>query len=34
MSGKNIVFAMKSLAFENYGEALKIYRLTKYQEVR
>ncbi len=32
LSGKNIVFAMKSLAFENYGEALKIYRLTKYQE--
>jgi hypothetical protein len=33
MSGNDILFAMRSLAFENYGEALEIY-LTKYREVR
>lgn len=33
MNGEDILFAMTSLGFENYAEALKIY-LTKYREVR
>ncbi len=32
MNGEDILFAMTSLGFENYAEALKIY-LTKYREV-
>lgn len=33
MNGEDILFAMTSLGFENYAEALKIY-LAKYREVR
>lgn len=33
MNGEDILFAMTSLGFENYAEALKIY-LSKYREVR
>ncbi|KAI9193425.1 nuclear transcription factor Y subunit B-3 [Polychytrium aggregatum] len=33
ISGEDILWAMHSLGFENYCEALKIY-LTKYREVR
>lgn len=32
MNGEDILFAMTSLGFENYSEALKIY-LSKYREV-
>ena len=32
MNGEDILFAMTSLGFENYAEALKIY-LSKYREV-
>lgn len=32
MNGEDILFAMTSLGFENYGEALKIY-LARYREV-
>ena len=32
VNGEDILFAMTSLGFENYAEALKIY-LTKYREV-
>jgi histone H3/H4 len=32
VNGEDILFAMSSLGFENYGEALKIY-LSKYREV-
>ena len=32
VNGEDIVFAMTSLGFENYGEALKIY-LTRYRQV-
>lgn len=31
VNGEDVLFAMTSLGFENYGEALKIY-LTKYRE--
>lgn len=31
-NGEDILFAMKSLGFENYAEALNIY-LSKYREV-
>jgi len=33
VNGEDILFAMTSLGFENYGEALKIY-LARYREVR
>jgi hypothetical protein len=33
VNGEDILFAMTSLGFENYAEALKIY-LSKYREVR
>ncbi|KAF7845910.1 hypothetical protein BT93_L0094 [Corymbia citriodora subsp. variegata] len=33
VNGEDILFAMTSLGFENYGEALKIY-LSKYREVK
>lgn len=33
VNGEDILFAMTSLGFENYAEALKIY-LAKYREVR
>ena len=33
VNGEDILFAMTSLGFENYSEALKIY-LSKYREVR
>ena len=33
VNGEDILFAMASLGFENYGEALKIY-LARYREVR
>ena len=33
VNGEDILFAMTSLGFENYGEALKIY-LSRYREVR
>lgn len=33
VNGEDILFAMTSLGFENYAEALKIY-LTKYREVK
>ena len=33
VNGEDILFAMGSLGFENYAEALKIY-LTRYREVR
>jgi hypothetical protein len=32
VNGEDILFAMTSLGFENYGEALKIY-LARYREV-
>ena len=32
MNGEDILFAMSSLGFENYAEALKVY-LSKYREV-
>ena len=32
VNGEDILFAMTSLGFENYAEALKIY-LSKYREV-
>lgn len=32
VNGEDILFAMTSLGFENYAEALKIY-LAKYREV-
>ena len=32
VNGEDILFAMSSLGFENYAEALKIY-LSKYREV-
>ncbi len=32
INGEDILWAMQSLGFENYGEALKIY-LAKYREV-
>lgn len=32
VNGEDILFAMTSLGFENYAEALKIY-LTRYREV-
>jgi pre-mRNA-splicing factor ATP-dependent RNA helicase DHX38/PRP16 len=32
VNGEDILFAMTSLGFENYSEALKIY-LSKYREV-
>ena len=32
VNGEDILFAMASLGFENYGEALKIY-LARYREV-
>lgn len=32
MNGEDILFAMTSLGFENYAEALKVY-LSKYREV-
>jgi hypothetical protein len=32
VNGEDILFAMSSLGFDNYAEALKIY-LTKYREV-
>lgn len=32
VNGEDILFAMTSLGFENYSEALKIY-LAKYREV-
>lgn len=32
MNGEDILFAMTSLGFENYAEALKIY-LSRYREV-
>lgn len=32
VNGEDILFAMSSLGFENYAEALKIY-LTKYRDV-
>lgn len=32
VNGEDILFAMTSLGFENYGEALKIY-LSRYREV-
>lgn len=33
VNGEDILFAMTSLGFENYGEALKIY-LARFREVR
>lgn len=33
VNGEDILFAMTSLGFENYAEALKVY-LSKYREVR
>lgn len=33
VNGEDILFAMTSLGFENYGEALKIY-LSRYRDVR
>ena len=33
VNGEDIIFAMTSLGFENYSEALKIY-LSRYREVR
>lgn len=33
VNGEDILFAMTSLGFENYSEALKVY-LSKYREVR
>lgn len=32
VNGEDILFAMTSLGFENYAEALKVY-LSKYREV-
>lgn len=33
VNGEDILFAMTSLGFENYAEALKVY-LSKYRDVR